>query len=82
MVRMPAVSGTFYPSNPTDLRTTIEDCFNHQLGPKKNPPVLENHGKIIGIVSPHAGYLYSGPIAAHGFSCCFHQIDSSSSFIT
>lgn len=47
----------------------IEDCFKHRLGPGYLPKVklIEGERKIYGLVSPHAGYMYSGPIAAHGY---------------
>lgn len=64
-VRRPAVAGQFYPSNPTILRKTIEECFLHEIGPKKLPP--GEGSKIIGLVCPHAGYRYSGPVAAHSY---------------
>ena len=64
-VRRPAVAGQFYPANPRVLRKTIEACFLHDIGPKKLPPV--EGSKIIGLVCPHAGYIYSGPVAAHSY---------------
>ncbi|MEM2339464.1 MAG: AmmeMemoRadiSam system protein B, partial [Nitrososphaerales archaeon] len=64
-LRYPAVADQFYPSEPTILKNSIEDCFFHKLGPGKKPPSNEDLGKIIGLISPHAGYMYSGPIAAH-----------------
>jgi len=48
----------------------IEECFRHKLGPGYIPkvkPVGEGVRKIRGLVSPHAGYMYSGPVAAHGY---------------
>ena len=41
----------------------------HELGPGRIPE-LNPHGerKIRGIISPHAGYAFSGPVAAHGFA--------------
>lgn len=65
-VRKPAVAGSFYPSSKESLLNTIENCFMHNYGPQKKPPSDEER-KIIGIVCPHAGYMYSGPVAAHSF---------------
>ncbi len=68
MVRHPAVAGTFYEGTKKALLKQIEDCYTHPLGPGKLPTISSRkEGKIIGLVSPHAGYLYSGPVAAWGF---------------
>ena len=64
-IRRPAVAGQFYPADPTVLRKTIEECFLHEIGPKKLLPV--EGSKMIGLVCPHAGYMYSGPVAAHSY---------------
>jgi len=54
----------FYPSEKNKLTKLIEDCFLHQFGPGKKPPKkLEN--KIFGVICPHAGFVYSGPIACN-----------------
>jgi MEMO1 family protein len=67
--RSPYVANAFYAGTKAELRDQIAKCFTHRLGPGKIPSV-ENKGKrkIIGIISPHAGYMYSGPIAANGYS--------------
>lgn len=65
-VRMPAVAGTFYPSENVELLRTIQDCFTHELGPGNLPPAPDLP-KPRALISPHAGYSYSGPIAAQGF---------------
>lgn len=65
--RPPAVSGIFYPSNPFELQKSIEQSFlNMNFGPGKMPPSLDRK-KIYGIISPHAGYAYSGSVAANGY---------------
>lgn len=66
-VRQPWVAGAFYPAQPESLRRTIESCFKHPLGPGRLPEEPTKKKKIISIVSPHAGYMYSGPVAAHGY---------------
>lgn len=66
-VRPPAVAGQFYPADKEELASNIEDCFTHKLGPGKAPPASEAYGTLVGLVSPHAGYMYSGPVAAHGY---------------
>ena len=62
-IRTPAVAGMFYPSEKNKLTKLIEDCFLHSFGPGKNPKKIGK--KIFGIICPHAGYVYSGPIACH-----------------
>jgi AmmeMemoRadiSam system protein B len=57
----------FYPDNPRELRGLIDQSFRDQrFGPGKSPP-SSGKRKIYGIVSPHAGYVYSGAVAAHGY---------------
>jgi AmmeMemoRadiSam system protein B len=65
--RLPAVAGMFYPSNSRDLRDLINESFhNSRFGPGMMPPKRIKR-KIYGIVSPHAGYVYSGAVAANGY---------------
>lgn len=67
-VRRPFQAGTFYAGTAEALRTQIEQCFKHKLGPGKIPKVAEDGPhKLVGFVSPHAGYMYSGPVAARGY---------------
>ncbi len=65
-IRTPAVAGMFYPSEKNELKESIHQCFLHTFGPGKLPPTEEKK-KIYGIICPHAGYMYSGPIACHSF---------------
>ncbi len=67
MVRKPAVAGQFYPGTETSLREKIEECFHHELGPGGMPSKEGNSRDIKGLVCPHAGYTYSGPVAAHSY---------------
>lgn len=59
-IREPAVSGSFYPDNPKTLARSIEAYLENA---RIDPP----GGEIVGIISPHAGYMYSGQIAAYGY---------------
>lgn len=63
-VRTPAVAGMFYPSEKNKLTKLIEDCFLHKFGPGKKPP-KKLESKIFGVICPHAGFVYSGPIACN-----------------
>jgi AmmeMemoRadiSam system protein B len=66
-IRRPAVAGIFYPRDPFELNQAIERSFKDQrFGPNKLPPSGSKR-RIYGIVSPHAGYIYSSSVAANGF---------------
>lgn len=58
MIRKPAVAGYFYPSNPEELFEDVRKYIKSTQGEKN----------AIGIVSPHAGYIYSGQVAGKAFS--------------
>ncbi len=60
-VREPYVNGAFYPDDPIQLRETIKNFMD------KNFEDI-NYRKLIGIIVPHAGYLYSGSVAAHSYN--------------
>lgn len=66
-VRRPTQAGSFYASTSDALRKQIESCFTHRLGPGSPPSVQNGSRKILGLISPHAGYMYSGPVAAHSY---------------
>jgi AmmeMemoRadiSam system protein B len=53
MIRRPVVAGQFYPASASELKTMI-------AGMVKEKAVKE---EVIGLLSPHAGYIYSGPVA-------------------
>ncbi|MFI5913828.1 AmmeMemoRadiSam system protein B [Dactylosporangium sp. NPDC051541] len=55
-MRPPAVAGSFYPGDPTELRSTIEELL---AGVQPEPD------NAFAYVVPHAGYRWSGPTAAH-----------------
>jgi AmmeMemoRadiSam system protein B len=65
-IRRPAVAGAFYAAVSDELRNQIIDCFTHPLGPGRLPK-SKNKSNIISVICPHAGYMYSGPAAAHSF---------------
>ncbi|MEA1964596.1 MAG: AmmeMemoRadiSam system protein B [Candidatus Aerophobetes bacterium] len=70
-IRKPVVAGSFYEGAEERLKKQIEDCYLHRLGPGEIPKVSSRkEGKTLGLICPHAGYLYSGPVATRGF----HQI--------
>lgn len=65
-IRTPAVAGMFYPDGKKELKKLIKDCFLHNFGPGKIPP-SNIKKKIFGVICPHAGYVYSGPVACYSF---------------
>ncbi len=68
MIRRPAVAGRFYAGSEKDLEIEIKRCFEHNKGPGSKPgPVLDKIATPVGLISPHAGYVYSGPVAAHAY---------------
>ncbi|MHB9024556.1 MAG: AmmeMemoRadiSam system protein B [Armatimonadota bacterium] len=67
-IRPAAVAGQFYPGHPASLRAALEEAFLSPLGPGDIPAVGPGPRRLIGIVSPHAGYLYSAQGAAWGYA--------------
>lgn len=57
--RKPAVAGTFYPGDETHLRDELKSMFAHAVQKKTN--------NVRAIIVPHAGYVFSGTIAASAF---------------
>lgn len=60
-IREPAVAGMFYPASPLKLMEEINLLLDSAIPP-------ETYNNILGIVSPHAGYIYSGKTAAYAFN--------------
>lgn len=67
-VRRPTQAGAFYEGDAESLKRQIEECFLHEFGPGKIPEVVKvGPRQIVGLISPHAGYMYSGPVASHAY---------------
>jgi len=67
-IRYARYAGSFYAGSRDSLRRQIEECFMHRFGPGKLPVVPEKGSRrIIGLVCPHAGYMYSGSVAANAY---------------
>ncbi len=58
--RQPAVAGSFYPADPAELTAMLKDFFDHA-------PVVKHTGQIVALISPHAGYVFSGQVAAASY---------------
>lgn len=67
-MRYATVAGRFYSDNPEELRRQVERCFKSPIGPGEVPELKDGPRSIIGAVCPHAGFVYSGPVAAHVFN--------------
>jgi hypothetical protein len=73
MTRGPAAAGQFYDSDRERLIQQIEGSFTHELGPGL---ITDRHeGWVRACISPHAGYIFSGPAAAHGFKAIAESKD-------
>jgi MEMO1 family protein len=59
-VRRSAIAGTWYPGTARELGATI-DRFLANVAP------VSLEGSLIGLIAPHAGYTYSGQVAAHAY---------------
>jgi AmmeMemoRadiSam system protein B len=67
-VRRPCQAGAFYEGNAESLKRQIRNCFLNKLGPGQLPTVVENGQRgVVGLICPHAGYMFSGPVAAHSY---------------
>ncbi len=68
-MRYPAVAGAFYERSRDALLRQIRECYTHPLGPGRMPEVSKGTPRrLVGLVVPHAGYIYSGPVAAHSYA--------------
>ena len=59
-VRKSVIAGSWYPGNPEILTSDIDGFL-------KNVPTELLNGKVLALISPHAGYVYSGQVAAYSY---------------
>ncbi len=59
-VKQPDLAGSWYPDNPAELSEDLEEYFNQV-------PSQNISGDLVGLISPHAGYRFSGPVAAYSY---------------
>ena len=72
-IRPAAVAGSFYPAETAELTRLLDECFESSpLG-----PLGEKSAKLslVGGLVPHAGYIYSGPCAAHLYASLDNSIE-------
>jgi AmmeMemoRadiSam system protein B len=74
-VRPPAVAGLFYPSSPAELASAVEELLataaprgSLAAGAAPQSTMARPPRTPKAIITPHAGYVYSGPIAASAFT--------------
>jgi hypothetical protein len=58
-IRQPAVAGMFYPGDPGELHHQVQDYLREAVAAPRSPKA---------IIAPHAGYAYSGPVAASAYA--------------
>jgi AmmeMemoRadiSam system protein B len=58
--RRPAVAGSFYPRESKELKTAVDALLSQ--APRLRKP------RLASVITPHAGYIYSGPVAAKAFA--------------
>ncbi len=59
-IRESVIAGTWYPGNPEKLRKEIQGYLSRAT-------MAPLSGRVVGLVVPHAGYMYSGPVAAYAY---------------
>jgi AmmeMemoRadiSam system protein B len=59
-VRSPAVAGSFYPDSPKVLSAQVEKFID-------DAALKETDDELIGLIAPHAGYVYSGHVAGYAY---------------
>jgi len=60
-IRPSAIAGRWYPADPHKLASSVDAFINAAILP-------EIQGEIIGVMVPHAGHVYSGPVAGYAFA--------------
>jgi MEMO1 family protein len=69
-IRTPAVAGMFYPKEKSKLEQSIIHSISSEFGIGQ---IHQKKEKIYGAICPHAGYMYSGPVATHSFESIANQ---------
>ncbi len=65
-IRESAIAGSWYPDHPATLKRQIQKYLDQA----KAAPL---EGSLVGLIAPHAGYLYSGGVAAHAYRTLLEQ---------
>jgi AmmeMemoRadiSam system protein B len=59
-IRKSPLAGRWYPANPKKLAESVDNYI-------QSAEIPDIKGEVIALISPHAGHVYSGPVAGHGF---------------
>ena len=65
LIRPPAVAGSFYPADAISLSTQVRAFLGEA---RFGAPEEDFNTPPKALIAPHAGYIYSGPIAAHAYA--------------
>jgi AmmeMemoRadiSam system protein B len=68
-VRASPIAGSWYPGDPVELERAVSRLLD-------NAPAVSVPGKLFGLISPHAGLTYSGPVAAAGYRLLEREFES------
>ena len=60
-IRPSPIAGQWYPGDPIKLSSTVDRYIQEAKLP-------ELEGEVVAIITPHAGHLYSGPVAGYAFA--------------
>jgi len=67
-VRPPVAAGTFYDLDKSRLKMQIEAALGHKPGPSGEKKAGKGKNEFVAAIVPHAGYVYSGAVAALAYS--------------
>jgi MEMO1 family protein len=65
-IRESVIAGSWYPGHPETLKTQVGKYLDQA-------PIVPLKGATVGLVVPHAGYMYSGAVAAHAYKILLQQ---------
>jgi len=65
-IREPAVAGYFYPADPSELRDTVDSLLAAVVDAPTSPDTVSDQPHTL--IVPHAGYIYSGGVAAAAYA--------------
>ncbi len=60
-IRPSAIAGQWYPCDPKHLAANVDRYIHEATLP-------ELKGEVVAIITPHAGHMYSGPVAGYAFA--------------
>jgi len=67
-MRNSVFAGQFYEGTKEELKVQLKNCFLSDFGPKTLPDGKQTGNLVEAAIVPHAGYMFSGPCAAHAYN--------------